>query len=140
MIRFNSTLVGRAIIPAALALLLGVPSAGAQTSYPRVVSDGANFDIDYGPLGNQSAPLGGGRVVVTGTGEDAQFRHLDPEYVQRGRDGLKPVTVGSGESATTVWVPNSLGARELALLGSDGSLPAQSGNRALAWARIGSVQ
>jgi hypothetical protein len=114
---------------AALALVLGAfgglaGGASAQpVLYPRVIENGENKDIDYGPGGNQSAVFGGGRVVVTGSGEDTTLRHLDPEHVQAGRNGLLPFTVGSGEDATTVWLPAGTDRTVTALIGNDGSLP-----------------
>jgi len=84
----------------------GTMSAEAQTiSYPRVIENGENKDIDYGPAGNQGPILGGGRVVVTGSGENVQVRYLDDQFVQRAPAGLLPITIGSGEGSTIAWIP-----------------------------------
>lgn len=95
--------------------------AAAQPYYPRIVESGENSTIDYGPgpLGNI---VGGGRVVVTGSGEDTTLTHLDPQLAQRPRVGMVPVAVGSGEDFTTVWVPAATDWLQMALIGGDGSL------------------
>jgi hypothetical protein len=82
----------------------GIASQASAQSvlYPRVIENGENKDIDYGPGGNQNPVLGGGRVVITGSGTDTTLRHLDPQHAQAGRSGLLPFTVGSGEDTTTV--------------------------------------
>ncbi len=108
-----------------LLLALAAPAMG-EVSYPRTIGSGENVEIDYGPNGPGNL-LGGGRVIVTGSGEDTQLRHLDPEFVQAPRAGLVPVTVGSGEGSATVWVPAGTDRSRLALIGADGSLPAESG-------------
>jgi hypothetical protein len=139
MFRFSSRFARQALIPAALVASMVATAVDGQVLYPRVITDGENSSIDYGPRGNQSAPLGGGRVVVTGVGQDAEFRHLDEQYVQRGRSGMRPVVAGSGESATVVWVPDNVGRTALAQLGPDGSTPSSAGasllSRLLAAAR-----
>jgi hypothetical protein len=45
--------------------------------------------------------------------------------VQAPRPGFVPVLIGSGESSTTVWVPAGTDRARLALIGSDGTLPAR---------------
>jgi hypothetical protein len=113
---------------AALILALAAP-AMAQVSYPRSVGSGENSEIDYGPGGNTSAPLGGGRFEVVGRNSEgqAELRYLDPQYAQPARAGLVPLTVGSGEGSATVWVPAGTDRSRLALIGADGSLPAEKG-------------
>ena len=108
------SLAGTAAI--ALATLgASMPAEAQSISYPRVIESGENKDIDYGPAGNQGPIFGGGRVVTTGTGEDVQLHHLDPQYVQRAPAGLIPITVGSGENTSTAWVPAPANMRNLAM-------------------------
>jgi hypothetical protein len=49
---------------------------------------------------------------------------------------LVPVTIGSGEASTIVWVPAGMDGSRLARIGSDGSLPDGSG-QALLLAMLG---
>jgi hypothetical protein len=99
----------------------------AADRYPRTVGSGENQEIDYGPGGNRNAPLGGGRFEVVATNSEGQpeLRYLDPQFAQAARAGLVPVTVGSGEAASTVWVPAGTQPTHLTLVGADGSLPVQ---------------
>lgn len=109
------------------AVLLALPfahTAFAEGSYPRVTGNGENVEIDYGP-GPRGNIIGGGRVVVTGDGENRQIAHLDPQFTQRPAPGLIPVIVGAGENASVVWVAAGTSPSRLALIGSDGSLPAE---------------
>jgi hypothetical protein len=110
---------------AALVLALATP-AMAEVSYPRTVGSGENVEIDYGPNGPGNV-VGGGRVIITDSGEDTQLRHLDREFAQAPRPGFVPVTVGAGEGSATVWVPAGTDRSRLALVGADGSLPAEGG-------------
>lgn len=97
----------KAVLPtllAAAAMTMMVSAASAQ-SYPRVTGAGENFMVDYGPMpGNV---VGGGRVMVTRTDAmgNMDVLHLDGLFSQQARPGLVPLTIGSGESAETVWVP-----------------------------------
>ena len=105
----------------AAALSLGAMSAQAQSqprtaetpaaagqSYPRTYGSGENIMIDYGPMG-QGTLVGGGRVMVSQTaGMDINIVHLDAMFVQQPRQGFVPLTVGSGETAETVWVPQAM--------------------------------
>lgn len=114
-------LSGRAILPALFAatLAFGVLPAVAQPrpaeqinsaaqSYPRTYGSGENIMVDYGPMG-QAALVGGGRVMVSQTaGMDLTIVHLDAQFVQQPREGFVPLTVGSGETAETVWVPRAM--------------------------------
>jgi len=85
------------------------PAAGAQQSYPRTYGSGENIMVDYGPAGNQSMIVGGGRVIVTQpSGMNVEIMHLDAMFVQQPREGLVPLTIGSGEGTDTVWVPVSM--------------------------------
>jgi hypothetical protein len=112
------------IAGAALLAPIFAQSASAQDSYPQLVGSGENLEIDYGPgpLGNT---VGGGAVTVSGSGENVDLRHLDATAVQAPRPGFVPVMIGSGESSTTVWVPAGTDSARLALIGSDGTLPAE---------------
>jgi hypothetical protein len=132
---FSMMSVRHAILPAVLVATVAATGAMAQEYYPRVIINGENSEIDYGPMGNQNGPVGGGRVAVTGSGENVEIRHLDENYTAAGRDGLKPLNVGSGEGATIVWVPARLPRHLHALVGVDGSLPATSDTTAFANAR-----
>jgi len=95
------------------ALLIGGASLAfsadaAAQSYPRVVGSGENLTIDYGPMG-QGTLVGGGRVTVTQpTGMDVNIMHLDAMFSQRPREGFIPMTIGSGESQETIWVPAAM--------------------------------
>lgn len=113
-----------------VALAIGTPAL-ANDLYPRTIGSGESVEIDYGPAG-QGNLVGGGRVRVIGTGEDTRIQHLDPTFAQTPRQGLVPVTIGSGEGATTVWVPAGTSPSRLALIGADGSLPDESRSRSLA--------
>ena len=87
----------------------GALAFGAQAqSYPRVTGSGMDLQIDYGPMG-QGNLVGGGRVAVTQpTGMDVNIMHLDSMFSQRPREGFVPLTIGSGESQETVWVPSMM--------------------------------
>jgi hypothetical protein len=61
--------------------------------------------VDYGPMG-QGTLVGGGRVAVSQTaGMDVEIMHLDAQFAQQPRPGFVPLTIGSGETQETVWVP-----------------------------------
>ncbi|WP_439595482.1 hypothetical protein [Falsiroseomonas sp.] len=93
---------------AAGALSFAVPALANDVSFPRVVGTGENASVEYGPATPRNI-LGGGAVAIA-TGHDGRWRvtHTDDSYAQRGPAGLVPVTVGSGENATTAWVPAGL--------------------------------
>ncbi len=85
--------------------VVGVPRSIHAQSYPRVTGSGENLEIDYGPMG-QGNLVGGGRVIVTmPSGMDVNIMHLDSLFAPRPREGFIPMTIGSGESQETVWVP-----------------------------------
>jgi hypothetical protein len=111
--RLALTAIGLGLLPAL---------ATAQPTYPRVIELGENSTVEYGPgpLGNV---IGGGRVVISSRGEDTTLTHLDPRSAQSQRVGVVPVSVGSGESAMTVWVPAATDWLQQVLIGGDGSLP-----------------
>ncbi|WP_137178280.1 hypothetical protein [Roseomonas sp. AR75] len=76
-------------------------------SYPRVVGQGENLMVDYGPMG-QGTLVGGGRVMVTQpNGMDFEIVHLDSVFVQQPRPGYVPMVVGQGENQTTIYVPQA---------------------------------
>jgi hypothetical protein len=94
-----------ALLAGSLAVLAG--PAAAQ-SYPRVVGTGENMMVDYGPMG-QGTLVGGGRVMVSmASGMDVQVMHFDAMFAQQPREGFVPLTIGSGESTETVWVPRAM--------------------------------
>ena len=99
----NTILAAAALLMAAPIVLLG-PNAVAQ-SYPRVTGTGENMMVDYGPMG-QGALVGGGRVMVSEPGGmEVRVLHLDAMFSQTPRPGYIPLTIGSGESTETVYVP-----------------------------------
>ncbi len=110
------------------AALLALPYAhtafAADASFPRSVVNGENSEIEHGP-GPRGNIVGGGRVVVTGYGENVQVEHLDPQFAQQPVPGLVPVIVGSGENASVVHVRADTSLSRLALIGGDGALPAE---------------
>jgi hypothetical protein len=92
---------------AALAGGIGASAALAQDSpsYPRWIGTGGeSATIDYGP-GPPGNTVGGGRTRTTLDGSDSHITYLDRDFVQRGRDGQRLVTYGSGEGAEAVWLP-----------------------------------
>ncbi len=108
MTRFNRI---AAAAFAAGALALSGPAFAqsvAENSYfPRVVGSGENAQVEYGP-GPQRNIVGGGAVTVTNEPNGTvHIRHTDGSFVQQGRPGLRAVTVGSGESERTIWVPSA---------------------------------
>jgi hypothetical protein len=85
---------------------LGAAGALAQDRerYPRIVGSGENASVEYGP-GPHGNIVGGGPVVVTGSGETLEVRHLDPLTTQHGYAGYIPSSRGSGEDTEVVWLP-----------------------------------
>jgi hypothetical protein len=75
-------------------------------SYPRVVGTGENQSVEYGP-GERGNIVGGGRVAVSGSGENTELRHLDDEFAQAPHLTMVPVFFGSGESLEVVWMPGA---------------------------------
>lgn len=104
----------------ATALLLGAsltaPALATDgATWPRTIGSGENVEIEYGP-GPRGNVVGGGAVHVTGSGENVEIHHLDPSFVQLPPAGQVPVTVGSGENVSTVWVPAGNATTALGLL------------------------
>ncbi|MBU8537388.1 hypothetical protein [Falsiroseomonas tokyonensis] len=108
MTRFNR--IAAAALAAATVSLAAPAFAQtiAENSYfPQVVGSGENASVVYGPAASQNV-VGGGAVSVTEEPNGSvHIRHTDSSFVQQGRQGLVPVTVGSGESQRTVWVPQA---------------------------------
>ena len=99
-------LAGAAVAPTVQAQPQRAETAqGAAQSYPRTYGSGENIMVDYGPMG-QGTLVGGGRVAVSQTaGMDLEIMHLDAQFAQQPRPGFVPLTIGSGETQETVWVP-----------------------------------
>jgi len=92
----------------AVALLAGASAVAQTPSYPRIIGSGENMSVDWGPM--QANIVGGGRVMVTERGSmgNIDYIHLDAMFAQAPREGFVPLTIGSGESAETVWVPATM--------------------------------
>lgn len=102
MTRFNRIAPG---LFAAGALFFAVPAMAQDVSFPRVVRTGENASVEYGP-GSIGTIVGGGAVTVRDLGgNEVQITHLEDRFAQPGRRGLRAVTIGSGESIETVWLP-----------------------------------
>jgi hypothetical protein len=87
-----------------LAASLSAADAVAQ-SYPMSRCSGENCEIDYGPMG-QATLVGGGRVMVsTPDGMSVHIVHLDTVFSQQPRPGFIPMSIGSGEETTVIYVP-----------------------------------
>jgi hypothetical protein len=99
-------LAGAALVPVAEAQPTRAETRSEATqSYPRTYGSGENIMVDYGPMG-QGMLVGGGRVAVSQTaGMDIEIMHLDAQFAQQPRQGFVPLTIGSGETQETVWVP-----------------------------------
>ena len=97
----------------AMALTLGVAGVAAaqqpRPAYPCVVGSGENASVEYGP-GPQGNVVGGGPLVVTGQGEQAEARYTDPRFAQA--PGPAQACVGSGESSDIPWNPAPVARRE----------------------------
>jgi hypothetical protein len=104
-----AVLAGGALLPAAEAQPTRAgTSVEAAQSYPRTYGSGENIMVDYGPMG-QAMLVGGGRVSVSqASGMNVEIMHLDAQFVQQPREGFVPLTIGSGESQETVWVPAAM--------------------------------
>ena len=84
--------------------LSSVARAEDGPALPRVIGSGENASVVYGP-GPRGNVVGGGRLVaVQVDSERTRVTYLDDAYTQPGRQGLVPVTIGSGEGASTEWV------------------------------------
>ncbi len=91
-----SFIIGGALAPPAYAEEPG--------SYPRIVGGGESVAVEYGPVPRGNI-VGGGRVHVSGWGEQSESHYLDGEVVQRAPAGAVPVPDWNGESGGTVWIP-----------------------------------
>lgn len=107
----------------AAAMLGAMPAWSAENgAYPRAFNRIEVERITYVP-DFYGTVVGGGAVTTSGSGENLTLRHHDERFAQQPRTGMIPMTVGSGEAQTTVWVPADTPREKLALIGSDGSLP-----------------
>jgi hypothetical protein len=102
-------LAGVAFVPAVQAQgTRAETQAPTNQTYPRTYGSGENIMVDYGPMGRGTL-VGGGRVMVSQTnGMDIEVMHLDAQFVQQPRQGYVPLTIGSGETQETVWVPAAM--------------------------------
>lgn len=86
-------------------------TAGAMAqspSYPISRCSGENCEVDYGPMG-QATLVGGGRVMVSmPNGMTVHIVHLDAMFVQQPLPGYVPMSIGSGEEATVIYVPAAM--------------------------------
>lgn len=86
-------------------LMAGCAGLDGSPSYPRVVANGENTVIDYGP-GPRENVVGGGAVALSGgAGETLTITHLDRSKVQMPPAGMAPVFARQGENTEIVWVP-----------------------------------
>lgn len=84
--------------------LAGTAFANDGASYPRVIGSGKNSELDYGP-GERGNIVGGGAAVVAyRDSETVTVTYLDAQFAQQRTDGRVPVTVGSGENTSVVYV------------------------------------
>ncbi len=93
---------------AATALALAGGFAGTQAAaeqYPISRCNGENCEIDYGPMG-QATLVGGGRVMASmPDGTTITIVHLDAMFSQQPREGFVPLSIGSGENSSVIYVP-----------------------------------
>ncbi|MGX9964446.1 hypothetical protein ACVFYP_14035 [Roseomonas sp. F4] len=83
-------------------------SAAVAQSYPISRCSGENCEIDYGPMG-QATLVGGGRVMVSmPDGMSIHIVHLDTIFSQQPRPGYIPMSLGSGEESTVIYVPAAM--------------------------------
>jgi hypothetical protein len=88
----------------ALALAGGLAATQAM-AYPVSRCSGENCEIDYGPMG-QATLVGGGRVMASmPDGMTVQIIHLDAMFAQQPREGYVPLSIGSGENSSIIYVP-----------------------------------
>jgi len=125
---------GNAIMPNTLkallvaSTLLGTTAhahtaAAQDTTYPHLINKGGDIEIGYGP-GPRGNVVGGGRVVMSGGGDDMRITRLDPAPVQPS-DGLIPVLVGGGEDRRIAYVrPQEAGSAAAVAAASDPASPA----------------
>ncbi|PHK94102.1 hypothetical protein CR162_15165 [Pseudoroseomonas rhizosphaerae] len=91
-------------------LMAGCAGLDESPSYPRVVANGENTIIDYGP-GPRNNVAGGGAVALTGgAGENLTITYFDRSKAQMPPAGMTPVIAQQGENTEIVWVPSPSGA------------------------------
>lgn len=79
----------------AIGLAVGGAAAAQATDLRILLTDGENFQVDYGPApGNV---VSGGAVTMRGAGESAEYVHGAGAPAQQGRVAT---FVGGGENAT----------------------------------------
>lgn len=88
-----------------LAGSIGTAVAHDGPAYPVSITDGENSAILHGPGHARGTLVGGGRVIASGSGENTELRHLDSQFAQPAPFGLVPVSVGSGEDSSVIFVP-----------------------------------
>jgi hypothetical protein len=95
-------------------LMTGCAGLDGSPSYPRVVANGENTVIDYGP-GPRNNVIGGGAVALSGgAGENLTITYFDRSKTQMPPTGMVPVIAQQGENTEIVWVlisSNALAAR-----------------------------
>lgn len=91
---------------AATALALAGGLVATQVAaYPISRCSGENCEIDYGPMG-QATLVGGGRVMASmPDGMTVAIVHLDALFSQQPREGFVPLSIGSGENSSVIYVP-----------------------------------
>lgn len=86
-------------------LMAGCASLDGPSSYPRVVANGENTVIDYGP-GPRENVVGGGAVALSGgAGENLAITYFDRSKAQMPPAGMAPAFARQGENTEIVWVP-----------------------------------
>jgi hypothetical protein len=86
-------------------LMAGCAGLDGSPSYPRVVANGENTTIDYGP-GARNNIIGGGAIALSGgASENLTITHFDRSKAQMPPAGMTPVFEQQGENTKIVWVP-----------------------------------
>ena len=104
---------------------LGTAAGAAQAAdlYPQVVNRNGQTEVVYGPNtlhpagdpSNVGDVVGGANAVVTGSGENLQYRAIPGGHAQA--NGRVATVTGSGESLRYVYAPAASG--QLAGQGND---------------------
>lgn len=97
-------------------------AAAQDSTYPRLVNNGGDVEVDYGP-GPRGNILGGGQVVLSGGGDNMRITRLDPGPVQSG--GLIATLTGGGDESRITYVqPQGSGTAMAAIAGNDPAMAA----------------
>lgn len=95
-------------------IMAGCAGGDGDYLYPRVVGNGENMMIDYGP-GPENNIVGGGAVALSGgAGENLIITYSDRYKTQQPPTGMVRVFAQQGENTEIVWAPlpsNSVAAR-----------------------------